>query len=185
MGYAVRGDSTGVRHGRKESVQSAWPAVAGYTSFGVEVAVTDQRPYVLSGSKQPAFVGLSRGGFGNPFDVMTESGQPLAQDVQTAVQRGLSNAGINASAASGDTRRAAGASSRLLLLILKEWKSDTYTTTGFAYDFSAEVYDAGGKLLGSQNVRGSRNTTSGVDGGRQALTELLGSKSISAALGVK
>ena len=39
----------------------------------VGVAVVDRRPYVLSGDKEADFVGLQRGGFGNPFNVTTRS----------------------------------------------------------------------------------------------------------------
>ena len=38
-------------------------------SGDIGVAVLDVRPYVLNGDKKPDFVGLQRGGFGNPFDV--------------------------------------------------------------------------------------------------------------------
>ena len=40
----------------------------------VAVATQDLRPYVASGEKAPNFVGLSGGGFGNPFNVTTASG---------------------------------------------------------------------------------------------------------------
>jgi hypothetical protein len=40
------------------------------------VAVHDERSEVASGDKNPAFVGLLRGGYGNPMDVRTASGAP-------------------------------------------------------------------------------------------------------------
>ena len=57
--------------------------VVGTNEIGV--AVVDRRPYVVSGDKQPDFVGLQRGGFGNPFDVTTKSGNPMAADMQVAL----------------------------------------------------------------------------------------------------
>jgi hypothetical protein len=42
----------------------------------IGLGVRDARPYVVSGNKAPTFVGVMRGGFGNPFDVQTQSGQP-------------------------------------------------------------------------------------------------------------
>jgi hypothetical protein len=51
----------------------------------VAIAVHDRRSYVRLGDKAPDFVGLSRGGFGNPFDVTTVSGGPLADDIAAAI----------------------------------------------------------------------------------------------------
>ena len=50
----------------------------------VAVCVADERPYVLSGEKPGSFVGLLRGGFGNPFDINTTSGEPMASDITTS-----------------------------------------------------------------------------------------------------
>ena len=54
------------------------------------VSSHDQRPYVRSGAKPESFVGLSRGGFGNPFDVNTASGNGLASDISKALANALS-----------------------------------------------------------------------------------------------
>jgi hypothetical protein len=43
----------------------------------VAVAVQDARSYILSGNKTPNFVGNSRGGYYNAFDVTTTTGKPL------------------------------------------------------------------------------------------------------------
>ena len=51
--------------------------------------VKDLRPYVLNGDKEANFVGLQRGGFGNPFDVTTESGEPMTDVMAVAIENGL------------------------------------------------------------------------------------------------
>ncbi len=38
----------------------------------VAVATVDERPYVLNGKNPPTYVGIIRGGFGNPFNRYTE-----------------------------------------------------------------------------------------------------------------
>ncbi len=170
-------------YGRTENVQNAWPSFSGYTKAHLAVAVLDHRSYVLSGGKPANFAGLQRGGFGNPFDVVTTSGRPLADDVGSAIVQGLSNAGMNAQAVAApaaEPRAAAG--SKLLLLTVKEWKSDSYTSTSFDYDLDAAVYDAQGRVAGKHSAVGHENASSGVDGGRKALTDLLGDKSVSGAL---
>lgn len=42
-------------------------------SGSVAIAVLDQRPYVRSGEKDPSFVGIMRGGYGNPFSLYTST----------------------------------------------------------------------------------------------------------------
>ena len=68
------------------------------TDKTVAVAVHDRRSYIVDNNKTPDFVGLSRGGWGNPFDVVTASGKPLAADMTTAVVNGLKARNIKAEA---------------------------------------------------------------------------------------
>jgi len=130
----------------------------------VAVAVVDNRPYVVNGDKDPDFVGVQRAGFGNPFDVGTDSRKPLAADLSANVvaalkQRGVateavvvkpgtpSDAALNAAAATGKERA--------LVLELREWKSDTYTNTALIYDVEAKVCDATGKPLAAATKQGN------------------------------
>ncbi|MEH6548066.1 MAG: hypothetical protein V7701_16640, partial [Sneathiella sp.] len=54
----------------------------------IGVSVVDQRIYIVSGEKPADFVGLQRGGFGNPFDVNTKSGGPMADSFAFAIAEG-------------------------------------------------------------------------------------------------
>ena len=122
----------------------------------VAVATLDQRPYVLSGKKSPSFVGLSRGGYGNPFDVETPSGAPLADEISESVSRSLTERGFKASsikvapsqgrhvAIEGLTKTGA---ERLVLISLTEWKSDKYFRTSLIEDVTVKVLDSTGKEL--------------------------------------
>src|SRR5262249_59230593 len=76
---------TGCAVGNRYAYQSvvASPQVSG--TRAVTVATLDQREYVRSGSKDPQFVGLQRGGVGHPFDVRTPDHQPLADAVTPAL----------------------------------------------------------------------------------------------------
>ena len=60
----------------------------------VSVATVDQREYVVSGQSKPEFVGMQRGGFGNPFDVLTASGRPLSSEFTAAVRNALERNGV-------------------------------------------------------------------------------------------
>ena len=50
-------------------------------SRSVSIGVLDQRPYVLSGEKDPKYVGTMRGGYGNPFDLWTQSNLRLTDEM--------------------------------------------------------------------------------------------------------
>jgi len=171
--------------GRTENYESAWPAISGYTASNIDVLVLDKRPYVLSNDKKQSFVGLMRGGFGNPFDIYTTSGLPLSEDIEHAVVKGLQNVGIKSdgiSASDGGLRQAKSTNGKLLLITLTEWKDDTFTTPHFEFNILAEVYDEHGMQLGSQQLQGSKAVSSTIEAGRQALSDLLASNSVSKAL---
>src|SRR3546814_3451094 len=133
------------------------------SSKSIAVAVVDVRPYVLDGDKAPDFSGLMRGGFGNPFDVTTDSGQPLAADFTASIVAALQRDGIAAVAVpiapnTGETeaRRAllASGADRCTLLTIREWKSDTYVNTGLSYDMTLEVLASDGALIASEVLQG-------------------------------
>lgn len=133
-------------------------------SLSVALAVQDQRAYVLSGVKRANFVGLQRGGFGNPFDVTTASGQALADDFVTSIRRGLQRAGYRvlpvpvsgrASPAQVQDALAKTGAERGLLFVIQEWKTDTQMQTALYYGLILRVFDAGGQELGRAVISGN------------------------------
>lgn len=93
-------------------------------SYGeVAVAVLDERPYVRSGSKNQTYVGTLRALYYNPFNVTTLSGGPLASDIQDAIRSSLARSSIKAVSAISATKASRG--QKLLVLTLREWKTDT------------------------------------------------------------
>lgn len=139
-------------------------AMQGVATTGtVAIAVHDTRPYVLSGNKQPTFVGLARGGYGNPFDVNTETGGTLATEMRDALARALKARGATAvpvvvahgdSATSARERLMATKAQRLVLVTLREWKTDTMYRTDLHYDTTVVVYDQNGNQLAHHSLRG-------------------------------
>jgi len=110
----------------------------------VAIAVLDQRPYVLKKEKESNYVGLVRGGYGNPFDIWTESGSPLADDMLKTIADSLRSRGFSVTplkTSVGETpsavltRFGAAKADRLLLLVLREWYSD-YLPEAFAQERS-------------------------------------------------
>jgi len=130
----------------------------------VSAAVVDQRQYVLSGNKAPNFVGLQRGGFGNPFDVTTRSGRGLAEDLTNVLQRALDARGIAAKAlvlphgTGTDTVLSAfgkQGTDRLLLVNMREWKTDAMMRLTLHWNLEAAVYDPSGAMLGKHGISGT------------------------------
>jgi len=137
----------------------------GVSSAGaVAIAIADERPYVTSGNKTPQFVGLQRGGFGNPFDVNTASGRPLAEEMADALARAMKAKGADAVAVRVDAKDSEGNARRKLLenkprravlITLHEWKTDTLMNTDFLYDVKLVVLDASGKQLAWHALKGT------------------------------
>ncbi len=163
----------------------------------IGVAVLDQRTYVVSGDKTPDFVGLRRGGYNNPFDVLTESGESLADDVAFSIVTSLSAQNINASIlrTTPNSNRSSAKealprldSTRVLMVYLTEWKSDNGYSLRILYDLSAEVLDENGNVLASSEVADTR--ASGPDFGgdtippvfQGALKELINDPNVLEAL---
>lgn len=130
-----------------------------YTGTGkVVVVATDERPYVLNGKEKPQFVGQIRGGYGNPFQVLNQTGHPLADDVSASIAASLAAGGYSASAdvvPKGETadqtiaRVAAGSPDRIVLVRMREMKSDGYASYAFYADVTVSVHDASGAVLQS------------------------------------
>jgi hypothetical protein len=130
----------------------------------IAVAAWDQRPYVLSGNKQPDFVGLQRLRMGIPFDVVTASKQPLATEMTHSLVLSLAGAGFGATPVQVTPRNSEGNAvyallgskpARAVLLRVGDWESDTYNNPKVIYDLTLNVYDGAGRKLASKNLKGS------------------------------
>ena len=130
----------------------------------VAVAVHDQRPEVVSGKKPESFAGLTRGGYGNPFDVMTQSGQPLAKEFQNSIATALTRAGaqvvrvdLKPTATPDEARRqlAAAGADKALLLNLRLWRADTYLNVNLDHDVLLTVFGPRGRVLATRELKGA------------------------------
>lgn len=141
--------------------------VVGSGTLGL--GVMDQRPYILDGDKTPDFVGLQRGGYGNPFDVTTDSGNSLATDMEAALANALSANGFNIielefsspdSAIIASAIKESGAN-RNVILTVREWKTDAMYNFGLSYDLSLEVFDKSATLMASAETSGNKEKLGG------------------------
>lgn len=159
LGIYLSGCAVGVEH----NYSHAAPQFGAVRAASVAVGVQDRRPYIISRAKDQDFVGLSRGGWGNPFDVTTASGKPLADEFAAAIANGLrrDDASVTViqllpSLPPFEARQAlvnTGAE-KALLLALNEWKADTYSTTGLIYDIELLILGSDGTVLARTTRKG-------------------------------
>ena len=102
-------------------------------------------------------------GFGNPFDVTTASGQPLAVDFGTSIRHGLQQAGYRvipvavsdrASPAQVQAALVEAQAERGLVVQIQEWKADTQMRTALRYGVMLRVLNPTGQELGRAVVAG-------------------------------
>lgn len=152
--------------GNQHAYHETAPQTIARTDKTVTIASHDQREYVRSGRSQPDLVGMQRGGFGNPFDVRTESGRTLSAEFTAAMRGALERSGVRVIAvetkATEDERSVsaslkAAKGERLLLLAIREWLSDSMVNTELSYDLQLTITDASGKLLATKVHAGKRD----------------------------
>jgi hypothetical protein len=162
LGASLTGCAVGNRHAFHDIRLS----IAAQGTQKLAVATLDQRPYILNSDKNPSFVGLQRGGFGNPFDINTASGNPLAQDINQTVADALKKRGYSVievpvshsdNLAAVKMRLKGEDAYRILFFTLNEWKSDTYQNTALAYDIQLLVMDDQGRFLAEKRISGKDN----------------------------
>jgi hypothetical protein len=152
--------------GNKYELAGAAPQISSHGKGLVSVAAHDQRPYVLSGRKKPLFIGLHRGVFGIPLDVITKSEQPLADDLVKVLTAALSQAGYSATPvvfehmhSPGEVTKAllAKRADRAVLLKVNEWRSDVSFNVRLFYDLQLQIFDRKGKVITQKQVKGDEN----------------------------
>jgi hypothetical protein len=155
--------SSGCAFGHKYNYHEVVPSLKAEGSGQIKVTTHDQRPYIVSGSHVPQFVGLTRGGYGNPFNVRTQSDRPLAEDVTQVICNALNKKGfqcvpviVAANESPDDVHRKLRdtAVNVALLLTLHEWKSDTYVGTALIYNATLKVLDASGTVVAETRIEG-------------------------------
>jgi len=162
LAFVASGCAVGVQH----QYDVADFNIAVTTNRTLAVGVLDSRKYVLSGEKTPDFVGNSRGGTGVPFDVTTLSEKPLATDMAKAIASVLKRAGVSVreinipakiTASQAISILLKSQAERNILLVVAEWRSNTYVRTSLSYAAKLSVLDSSGRELASRSILGKDN----------------------------
>ena len=133
------------------------------------LSVEDLRPYVLNGDKEPSFVGLQRGGYGNPFDVTTSTGKPMTEDMSAAIEQGLMDVGYRVVNVQGKPENAylrntavKEGATRIVALKVYDWKSDIYMAITLHCDLRLIVFDTNGELLAESTMKFVQEVGGGI-----------------------
>jgi hypothetical protein len=146
----------------------------------VGVATHDERSYILSGEKDSDYVGTLRGGFGNPFNVKTKSGQALSDDMSQAIALSLSKKGfkvVTVVTLPKDSHEnileklKATQGEILILLTLYDWKSDAFANGSLRYNAALKVFDGNGKTLAENDISGEDDLGSAFHSQKKAVPE--------------
>jgi len=168
LALCILGLGTGCAVGQKYNYAAIVGDLTASGNKALAVATHDQRPDILSGAKSPDYVGTMRGGYGNPFDVGTESGKPMSDDMSQSISSSLLKKGFKTvpvvtlpkdSSENILEKLKTTQADNLILLTLYEWKSDFAGFVVFKswldYKATLTVFDNNGKSLAEAKIGGS------------------------------
>lgn len=161
----------------------------------VAVVTHDQRQEVLSGEREPSFIGISRGMVGEPWEVHTDGERPLAAEMSQAICLSLNQRGFNASRvvvphsespeAVAKSLRSKGAS-RMVLMTIHQWGYDGHFSTGISFHLQLKVLGRDGVVLASVGQSGEETLNqSSVAFFQTKLALLLNDPQVVATMGAK
>ena len=139
------------------------PNISAHGHGKVVVVTRDQRPSIISGEQRAQHVGTVRSMYGEPWEVVTASGKPFAQDVSNAVCNGMLGRGFDClPLISGQSNIKAEIDylttnhhpTRILYFTIGQWENDIYTKTVLEYDMLLDIWNNRGRALASVRVKG-------------------------------
>ena len=127
------------------------------------VGVVDNRSYVLSGDKDPNFIGVQRGGFSNPFNVKTVSGQSLTDDLAVSLEKSLRKSGFTVTSLAIPSAEpsivastvAENGKSKNIVLTVTEWKTDIYLKMSLHFNLLLQVISNEGATVAENRTQGN------------------------------
>lgn len=132
------------------------------TGIAVQLSVTDQREYVLSGKEPPDYIGQYRAGFGNPWNVTTASKLSFADNLAEDIGEELQNLGFSLAESGADGK---------LNVDIRDWNFDTYSNGEIWCEIDVSVLAADGSKLASSTVKESREFKGSVWVGAKSAME--------------
>ena len=158
IGSLMSGCAMGVKY-KIADVQAQFNANGKYL---VVVASLDKRPFIIDKTSPATYVGMVRGGYGNPFNATTFSGLPFSDDVSQSICNALNRKGFKATLVNVKfdlaeneviDRLLSKNGDRALLVIIKEWESDSFYNLNVGYNFILKVIAKDGTILATAEAK--------------------------------
>lgn len=130
--------------------------------YSVVVASLDQRKFIIDKTSPDTYVGMVRGGYGNPFNATTVSGLPFSDDVGQSICNALIRRGFKATLVSVThdsteekvlERLLANKKDRALLVTIQKWESDSFVNLNVGYDLTLKVVAKDGTILATAQAK--------------------------------
>lgn len=132
----------------------------------IAVASQDLRSYVVSGEYIPQNVGVIRGPFGNPLQMTTDSGRPIADEMgdvisESLMKRGFKTIPVTVAATESmeqvNQKLTDTAANRLIHFQIKQWRSDTFNNLRLEFRLNVTVMDETGNVIAEKENSGDLN----------------------------
>ncbi len=138
----------------------------GLASRPFNLVVTDLRPYVTHARKFPFYLGIVRGGYGNPIDVFNKQKRSLAEQMKGDLRQELLSLGMV---------EASGAAVPQLSVRIHDWNFDSAVSSRFWYDVEVSVTTPDGKLLANNRAEDTKilDNTNVFTGGIPAMQKAM------------
>jgi len=155
---------SGCAIGNKYKIADVEAKLQATGSVAIVVASLDHRPPIVDKSSPETYVGMVRGGYGNPFDATTKSDLPFSFAVSKAICNALNRKGFTASSLPVKPNMTeqqvvdlllAKNKDKAMLVIIKQWESDSFYNLNIGYDFLLKVFNRDGRLLATSEAKDS------------------------------
>jgi hypothetical protein len=130
--------------------------------YSVVVASLDQRKFIVDKTSPDTYVGMVRGGYGNPFNATTISGLPFSNDVGQAICNALNHKGFKTTLVPVKfdlteekvlERLLSNKEDRALLVLIQKWESDSFINLNVGYDLILKVIAKDGTILATAQAK--------------------------------
>jgi hypothetical protein len=123
--------------------------------YDIVLVVQDKRPYVLDGSFSPSYCGTLQALNGISYPLHTLSDKPLTDDLAILLEKALEKNSLNVELQFAKPIQeieeiystSKTLNKRLLILILRDWQTDTFVNSDFIYNFNLLVINDQGKKI--------------------------------------
>jgi hypothetical protein len=139
--------------------------------YSVVVASLDKRQFIVDKTSPDTYVGMVRGGYGNPFNATTISGLPFSDDVGQAICNALTRKGFKATLVPVKfdlteekviERLLSNKEDRALLVLIQKWESDSFVNLNVGYDLILKVIAKDGTILATAQAKDDVNVPGSI-----------------------